>query len=167
VIFLGVMFYLDIIKYFVSPDYFAGLGVVPVVMLGELFFGIYFNLSVWYKLTDRTKWGAYFSTLGCIVTVAIIILFVPRYGFMACAYASFTSNLLIMLLSYFTGQKYFPVRYDLKSAFIYGVLAAICYLAAMLPQIDSEILRISYRTVILLLFVGFAYYKEFLASPIK
>jgi O-antigen/teichoic acid export membrane protein len=166
VIFLGVMFYLDIIKYFVRPDYFSGLGVVPVIMLGELFFGIYFNLSVWYKLTDRTKWGVYFSIIGCTVTVAIIIAFVPLYGFMACAFASLISNLLIMLLSYFIGQKYFPVRYDLKSALIYGVFAAMCYLAAMLPQIDSEILRISYRTVILLVFAGFACYKEFLA-PVK
>jgi uncharacterized membrane protein len=85
---------------------------------------------------------------------------------MACAFASFISNLLIMLLSYFVGQKYFPIEYDLKSALIYGVLSAICYLAAMLPEIDSEIVRISYRTVILLIFIGFSYYKEFVKKKL-
>ena len=83
VIFLGVTFYLDLLKHYVDARYYAGLSVVPIVMLGELFFGIYFNLSVWYKLTDRTQWGAYFSTAGCVMTVAVIVLFVPHYGFMA------------------------------------------------------------------------------------
>jgi O-antigen/teichoic acid export membrane protein len=166
VIFLGVMFYLDIIKHFVAFNYFAGLKVVPIVMLGDLFFGIYFNLSVWYKLTDRTKWGAWFSTIGCISTVIIVVLFVPRYGFIACAWASFVSNLLMVLLSYFIGQKYFFIKYDLKSALIYGVLAAICYIAAMLPQIDSEILKMTYRSFILLIFICFAFNKEFLKKKI-
>ena len=76
-IFLGVMFYIDIIKYFVGSRYYDGLQVVPIVMLGEFFFGIYFNLSFWYKLIDQTQWGAYFSIIGCASTVAIIILFAP------------------------------------------------------------------------------------------
>ena len=84
-IFLGVMFYIDILKYFVGPAYYPGLRVVPIVMLGELFFGIYFNLSLWYKLIDQTRWGAYFSTIGCVATVSIILLFGPSYGYMACA----------------------------------------------------------------------------------
>lgn len=74
IIFLGVMYYLDILKYFVDAKYYPGLRVVPIVMLGELFFGIYFNLSFWYKLIDQTQWGAYFSTIGCVVTVLMIVL---------------------------------------------------------------------------------------------
>ena len=153
-IFLGVMFYIDILKYFVTSDYYDGLRVVPVVMLGELFFGVYYNLSVWYKLTDKTHWGAIFSTIGCMLTVAIIFLFVPRYGFMACAWASFASNLLMMLLSYFIGQKHFPIAYDLRSALFYAIIAAVCYAAAMLPSIPSIVLRLAYRTIILLLFIA-------------
>lgn len=155
VIFLGVMFYLDILKYFVAPDYYPGLRVVPIVMLGELFFGIYFNLSFWYKLTDQTKWGAYFSIIGCIVTVSIIILFAPTYGYMACAWASFICNLLMMVLSYVFGQMKFPIPYDLKSAFIYFALAGALFVAGMLPTIDSEACRLLYRTLLLLLFVAF------------
>ncbi|MCC8198811.1 MAG: oligosaccharide flippase family protein [Tannerellaceae bacterium] len=155
VIFLGVMFYLDILKYFVSPEYYPGLRVVPIVMLGELFFGIYFNLSFWYKLMDQTQWGAYFSVIGCIATVTIILLFGPYYGYMACAWASFCCNLLMMFLSYFVGQKKFPIQYDLRSAFIYFALAGGIYLAGMLPVISSEMIRLTYRTILLFLFVGF------------
>lgn len=166
VIFLAVMFYLDIIKIFVSPEYYSGLSVVPIVMLGELFFGIYFNLSIWYKLTDQTKWGAYFSITGCITTVIIIVLFVPIYGFMACAWAAFISNLLMMLLSYFIGQKKFPVAYDLRSASIYGVIAAVCYAAGILPPIESVPLRLIYRSFILILFLIFIIKRDLPLSEI-
>lgn len=154
-IFIGVTFYLDVLKYFVVPDYYPGLRVVPVVMLGELFFGIYFNLSLWYKLTDQTQWGAYFSILGSVITIFIIIAFVPAYGFMACAWASFVCNFVMMILSYFFGQKKYPVKYDLKSAAIYAFVAALLYAAGMLPEIESEVLRLTYRTVLLGLFVLF------------
>ncbi|MDR2472658.1 MAG: oligosaccharide flippase family protein [Tannerella sp.] len=157
VIFLGVMFYLDIIKYFVGEQYYSGLSVVPLVMLGELFFGIYFNLSVWYKLTDQTRWGAYFSIIGCIATVLIIILFVPTFGFIACAWASVASNLLMMLLSYFIGRKRYPIKYDLRSALIYSLLAAVCYCTAMLPTFENDTVKMAYKTVILSVFLAFIY----------
>lgn len=151
-IFLGVTFYLDILKYIVTFDYFSGLQVVPIVMIGEVFFGIYFNLSIWYKLTDKTHWGAIFSIIGCALTIAIIIGFVPRYGFIACAWASIISNFVMMLLSYFIGQKKFPIAYNLRSALFYFIIAALCYSAAMLPTIASTLLRLSYRTIIMLVF---------------
>lgn len=154
VIYLSVMYYLDILKYFVAPEYYPGLRVVPIVMLGELFFGIYFNLSFWYKLTDRTQWGAYFSIIGCTATVAVIFCFAPTYGYMACAWASFASNLLMMLLSYFIGQRIYPIRYDLRSALSYGILAAAFYAAGMLPEISSGWLRLGYRTVLLFAFLA-------------
>ncbi|MDR0699429.1 MAG: polysaccharide biosynthesis C-terminal domain-containing protein [Tannerella sp.] len=160
IIFIGVIFYLDLLKHFVEKEYYPGLTVVPIVMLGELFFGIYYNLSAWYKLTDKTQWGAWFSITGCIVTVVIIVGYVPYYGFIACAWASFASNLLMMLLSYFVGQKKFPVKYDLRSAFTYVVIAAICYVAGMMPQIDSIFLRLTYRTVIFAVFIGIVIKKD-------
>ena len=153
-IFLAVMFYIDIFKHIVPASYYPGLRVVPIVMLGELFFGIYFNLSFWYKQIDQTQRGAYFSTIGCVATILIIVLFAPTYGYMACAWASFVSNLVMMLLSYFIGQKKFPIQYDLKSVITYSVLATVFYLAGMLPTIESEILRLGYRTLLLCLFVG-------------
>jgi len=166
VIFLAVTFYLDLLKYFVTFDYYTGLRVVPIVMLGEFFFGIYFNLSIWYKLTDKTHWGAIFSLIGCALTVAINIVFVPHYGFIACAWASFASNLVMMLLSFFVGQKKFPITYNLRSALFYTVVAAVCYSCAMLPPIGSVVVRLSYRTVVLLLFMAVIIKKDLPLSEI-
>lgn len=160
VIFLGVMYYLDILKYFVAPEYYPGLRVVPIVMLGELCFGIYFNLSFWYKLTDQTQWGAYFSIIGCVTTVAVILCFAPAYGYMACAWASLLSNLLMMLLSYFIGQRCYPIPYDLRTAAFYTALAAAFYAAGMLPEIQSEWLRLGYRTLLLLAFLAVIIWRD-------
>lgn len=159
-IFLGVMFYLDLLKYFVGPNYYPGLRVVPIVMLGEFFFGIYFNLSLWYKLIDQTEWGAYFSAAGCVATVAIILWLGPTYGYMACAWASFACNLLMMLLSYLIGQRKYPIRYDLKSAAVYSLLAAGLYVVAMYPDIESVAFRLLYRTGWLAVYIAFAIKRD-------
>jgi len=165
-IFLGVMFYIDILKYFVGPAYYPGLRVVPIVMLGELFFGIYFNLSLWYKLIDQTRWGAYFSTIGCVATVSIILLFGPSYGYMACAWAGFTGYGVAMLLSYFVGQKKYPIRYDLKSIGCYVLLAAILYVIAEYVPIGNIYLRMAFRTLLLSLFVAYIIKRDLPLSQI-
>ena len=87
--FLAVVFYLDILRYLIGRDYWEGLRVVPVVMMAEIFMGVYFNLSFWYKLIDETRWGAWFSLAGCTVLVALNVLLIPRFGYMACAWAGF------------------------------------------------------------------------------
>lgn len=159
-IFLGAMFYMDIFKHLVSANYYAGLRVVPIVMLGEFFFGIYFNLSFWYKMIDETKWGAWFSAIGCVVTVGIILGFGPRYGYMACAWASFFCNLLMMTLSFVIGQKKYPVPYDYKSALIYTALAIVLYGVAMIPDFRSDWTRMLYRTPIFLIYIVFAIKRD-------
>lgn len=126
-IFLGVMFYLDILKYFISPKYFSGLQVVPVIMLAELFFGVFFNLSLWYKLTDKTIWGMWFSLLGLAVTVALNIIFVPRYGYMACAWAAFACYAVMMLASYFVGKAKHPIGYETGRIISYFAIAMVIY----------------------------------------
>lgn len=128
-IFMGVMFYIDIVKYFISPRYFSGLRVVPVIMLAELFFGIFFNLSLWYKLTDKTVWGMWFSLLGLAVTLGVNALLVPRIGYMGCAWAAFASYGTMMLASYFVGRVKFPIGYPVGRIFSYCVIAAALYLA--------------------------------------
>ena len=106
--FLIVMFYLDLLKYILTPGYWPGLKVVPIVMGAELLMGVYFNLSFWYKLIDETKWGAYFSILGCIAIISLNILFVPKFGYMASAWAGFVGYLLVTILSYVVGQRSTP-----------------------------------------------------------
>lgn len=126
-IFLVTVGYIDIIKYLIPVKYHVGLKVVPIVLMGELFFGIYFNLSLWYKLTDQTKWGAYISIFGFIITILINVLFIPHFGYMACAWASFIANLSMMLISYFLGQKNYPIPYNLKSAGFFFLLSIILF----------------------------------------
>lgn len=126
--FLVIMFYLDIIRYLIAPDYWEGLRVVPIVMFSGIFMGIYFNLSFWYKLIDETKWGAYFSLIGCGIIVALNIILVPHYGYMACAWASFVGYFIIMLLSYVVGQKKYPIHYPLKEIAFYFVGTLALYL---------------------------------------
>ncbi|MBR0065324.1 MAG: lipopolysaccharide biosynthesis protein [Paludibacteraceae bacterium] len=121
-ILLGVIFYLDIFRYIVSSAYWEGLKIVPVVLWTYVFQGVYFNLSFWYKLTDETKWGAYFSLIGLAITLVLQIAGVPRIGYWASCGSSFVCYFVIMLLSYFIGQKKAPIPYDLKRIGGYTVL---------------------------------------------
>ena len=152
--FLAVMFYLDILKHLIGRDYWEGLRVVPIVMMAEIFMGVYFNLSFWYKLIDQTRWGAWFSLAGCVVLVAVNVALVPRYGYMACAWGGFAGYGVAMLLSYFVGQKKYPIRYDLKAIGGYVLLAAVLYAAGTYLPIDNLWLRLLWRTVLLLAFLA-------------
>ena len=116
---------------------------------------IIFTLLAWYKLIDETRWGAYFSLTGCAVLVLINVLLIPRYSYMACAWAGFAGYGTAMLLSYFVGQKKFPIRYDLKAIGRYVLLAVVLYLAAEYVPIDNLWLRLAWRTVLLLVFVAY------------
>ena len=153
--FLSVMFYIDILKYILKPDYWIGLRVVPIVMMAEIFMGIYFNLSFWYKLTDDTRWGAYFSLIGCGVLILVNILFVPTYSYMACAWAGFAGYGVAMLLSYFVGQKKYPIAYDLKGIFRYVLLAAVLYGISEVLPFQNLWLLTALRTLLLAIFVGY------------
>jgi O-antigen/teichoic acid export membrane protein len=153
-VFLGVMFYLDIIKYFIRPDYFGALPVVPVVLIGELFFAVYFNLSIWYKLNDKTYWGAIFSSIAFVVIIFINIIFIPKYSYMACAWAAFVGNGLIMLISYFIGQKKYPIKYDLKSIGFYSLLTAVLFTVSYYVPIKDEYLHIGFNTLLLFIYIG-------------
>ena len=164
--FLAVMFYLDLLRYLVAKGYWEGLGVVAIVMLAEICKGIYFNLSFWYKLTDKTYWGAYFSVIGCVIIVVLNILFVPVYGYLASAWASVAVYAVILLLSYWIGQKEYPIRYDLKSLGLYVLLAAVLYVIGEQVPIPNLVLRLAFRTVLLLLFIAYIIKKDLPLSQI-
>jgi O-antigen/teichoic acid export membrane protein len=158
--FLAVVMYMPILKYLVGEDYHAGLRVVPIVMMAEIFMGIYFNLSFWYKLIDETWWGAIFSAIGCIVLLAINFIFVPKYGYMACAWGGFAGYGVCMILSYFVGQKKAPIPYDLKSAFIYFAIAVALFFAQKNIRIESTIWTLVVNTGLLLVFFAFICWME-------
>ncbi len=158
--FLAVVMYMPILKYLVGEDYHAGLRVVPIVMMAEIFMGIYFNLSFWYKLIDETWWGAIFSAIGCAVLLAINFIFVPQYGYMACAWGGFAGYATCMVLSYFVGQKKAPIPYDLKSAFLYFAVAIALFFVQKNIHIESTIWTLVINTGLLLVFFAFICWKE-------
>ena len=113
--FLAVLFYMPLLQHFVGGGYREGLGVIPIVMMAEIFMGVHFNLSFWYKLTDQNWWGAIISAIGVAVMVTINVLFVPKIGYWACAWGGFAGYGIPMLISWFLGQKKYPIPYDLKA----------------------------------------------------
>ena len=152
---LVVVGYRDILRYIIHRDYWEGLQVVPIVMAAEIMMGVYFNLSFWYKLIDKTIWGAYFSGIGCIVLVAINIIFVPRYGYMACAWAGFAGYATAMTLSYIIGQKKYPIAYPLGSMAIYVAITVLFYTVMTYANNHfSTGWALLCNTIVLLLFVA-------------
>ena len=159
--FIVVMGYINILRHIIGRDYWEGLKVVPIVMAGTIMMGVYFNLSFWYKLIDKTIWGAYFSGIGCFVLVLINIIFVPQYGYMACAWAGFIGYATAMTLPYFVGQKKFPINYPLKSIGIYVLMTvfffiAITYSNQYLPKIHA----LAVNTLIIFAFVAHIIYHD-------
>lgn len=151
--FLAVIAYLDILKHLIAPDYWSGLQVVAIVMAAEIMMGIYFNLSFWYKLIDQTLWGALFSGIGCLVLIAVNVIFVPRYGYIACAWAGCAGYGTAMLLSYFVGQRKYPIAYPLRSIFGYTLLAAAIYTGFKLLPTMPLLPAAALKTLGLLIFI--------------
>ena len=168
-ILLGVIFYLDIFRYIVSSAYWEGLQIVPVVLWTYVFQGIYFNLSFWYKLTDETKWGAYFSIIGLVITLVLQIVGVPRIGYWASCGSSLVCYFVIMCLSYFIGQKKAPIPYDLKNIGAYtaltlGLLAV--YYAIRLYYVHNMWLLMAIGTVLIGVYLFVLTRKDFPLSQI-
>ena len=165
--FLVVMGYIDILKFLIGKDYWNGIGVIPIVMAAEIMMGIYFNLSFWYKLIDKTIWGAWFSGIGCAVLIAINVIFVPQYGYLACAWAGFAGYGTAMTLSYFVGQKYYPIKYDLSGIGKYVALALICFVIMKLCRdYIGGLWLILPNTLLILLFLAYIVKKDFPIEPI-
>ena len=165
--FLAVMAWIDVLKHIIAPDYWSGLKVVPIVMAAEIMMGIYFNLSFWYKLIDKTIWGAYFSGVGCAVLIAINVLFVPTYGYMACAWAGFAGYGTAMVLSYFVGQRHYPISYPLKDIGLYVALAAVLFAAMTLTPMPGRWAPTAVRTALLLVFCAVVFKREHMGAMLR
>lgn len=161
--FLVVMGYIDVLRHIIGRDYWEGLRVVPIVMAAEILMGVYFNLSFWYKLIDRTIWGAWFSGIGCVVLIAVNVIFVPQYGYMACAWAGFAGYGTAMILSYFVGQKYYPINYPLKSIGVYVAITLLFFIVMHLAEVyvPNMALRLAINTACIVLFVAHTIHYDF------
>jgi O-antigen/teichoic acid export membrane protein len=161
--FLMVMGYMDVLKLVIirDPGYWAGLRVVPIVMLAEIMMGVYFNLSFWYKLIDKTIWGAWFSGAGCLVLILVNVYGIPRWGYMACAWGGVAGYGTAMVLSYVVGQMKYPIKYPMGDIACYVVLAAILFLVMNYTSgLWSTPIRLAVNTMLLLVFGAYVVYKD-------
>ena len=161
-LFLGTMMNLPIIQRVVSENYRTGLAVVPILLLANLCVGVYWNLSIWFKLTGQTKFGAMITILGAIITLVINFMGIPKFGYMACAWATFASYSIMMILSYVLGQKYYPVKYNLRSIFVFSIIALSFYfISTIYSGMENTILKLVLNNILLALFAFIFYKLEF------
>ena len=159
--FLGVMGYLPILKYMIGSDYWEGLKVIPIVMAAEIMMGIFFNLSFWYKLIDKTIYGALFSMAGCIVLLTVNIWGIPRFSYMACAWGGVAGYGTAMLLSYFVGQRINPIPYPIRSIAAYTAIAAMFYgVMVLVPKEWPVWIYLGISTVLCLAFAALIFWRE-------
>ncbi|MBQ2047206.1 MAG: polysaccharide biosynthesis protein, partial [Muribaculaceae bacterium] len=159
-IFLGVMFYLDIFKYIISAKYYEGLVVVPILLAAELCYGIVFNLSLWYKNIDKTYWAIVFTLIGFVVMISIIITCVPVYGYIACAWAALACNAVMMICSYIIGNKVNPIKYETSRILSYVVVAGVLFVAATFISTPYMWLDLTIRTLLIFIYIAIVIKRE-------
>ncbi len=161
-VFLAVALNIDIFKYFIQNEsYWVGLDVVPILLLANVFLGVYFNQSIWYKLSGQTKYGAYIAINGAIITIVINVIFIPIYGFRASAWATLIVYAFQMLFSYYLGQKYYPIKYNLRKFFLYlGAALVLYFLSTILNMEPESILKFVVNNTFILLYVAMVWFIE-------
>ena len=161
--FLCVVGWMPLLQYIIGEEYREGLGVVPIVMAAEIMMGVYFNLSFWYKLIDKTIYGAWFSLAGCAVLFAVNILFIPQYGYWACAWGGVAGYGTAMILSYVVGQKKNPIPYPMRSIATYVLMTVI--LTTMMNWSSEQfgfgmIGQLAWNTLCILFFVSYILHHD-------
>ena len=159
--FLCVMAWLPALRYMVGADYWQGLRVVPIVMAAEIMMGVYFNLSFWYKLIDKTIYGAVFSIVGCTVLLTVNFYGIPRMSYMACAWGGFAGYGTAMVLSYIVGQKKNPIPYPMRSMAGYVLLAVVLYvLITLVPDEWPVLLRLAAGTALVVVYAAYTVWRD-------
>ena len=160
--FLCVVGWMPLLQYIIGADYREGLGVVPIVMAAEIMMGVYFNLSFWYKLIDKTIYGAWFSLAGCIVLFAVNILLIPKYSYWACAWGGVAGYGTAMVLSYIVGQKKNPIPYPMKDITIYVVATAALFIVMkLIPASTPMLLTLTINTLLIVIFTALIVKRDF------
>jgi O-antigen/teichoic acid export membrane protein len=162
VMFLVVVLYLHVFKYFIGESYWQGLSVVPILLLANFSLGIYWNLNMWFKLTKKTNFGAYMAGIGAVITIVGNYIFIPVYGYEACAWVTFVTYVSLTVLSYFLGQKHYPIPYNLRKVFLYIGLAVLIYFISSPfdPEESFTGLMWLYHTGLLLAYIAIVLFIE-------
>lgn len=159
-VFLGVTLNLDVILLLLEEKFRVGKAVVPIVLLGQLFLGIYYNLSIWYKLTEKTIWGLYISLFGAAITIVLLFTLVPSIGYMGAAWATLASFFAMMMLSFYQGRKHYPVPYDYKSIVLYISLSVVFWLVFSGAELQGLAQQSVVAATLIIIFAAFVWAVE-------
>jgi O-antigen/teichoic acid export membrane protein len=159
---LATQLNLSWLQYFIGKDYRVGLKVVPILLLANLCLGVVYNLSIWYKLSQQTKFGALIAIVGAVITILVNIIFVPKFSYMACAWATLAAYAGMLVISYILGQKYFPIKYNLRALIFYASVAVFIMLISWgFSGLFSGIIKLILNNLLVLLFAWLIYKLEF------
>jgi len=159
-IYLFVLLFMNVIRHFIGPQYYEGLGVVPVLLMASLFLGIFYNLSIWFKLKDKTIYGAWLAIFGAVLTILLNYLLIPEYGYYGASWATFIVYFSMMLLSYFLGKKYYPVPYEIGKIALYPLgVALLAFLYSEFMPMEGLISWIM-KSLIIAAFAAIVYLTE-------
>jgi O-antigen/teichoic acid export membrane protein len=161
-LFLATTLNLDWIKLFIGPNFRSGLNVVPILLMANLCLGVVYNLAIWYKLNGQTKYGAIIAIVGAIITIVVNVIFVPHYSYVASAWATLAAYSGMMVLSYVLGQKYFPIKYNIKAITVYTLIALGFYFISLTYNgMENVILKVILNNLFVAFFVFILYKLEF------
>ena len=160
-IFLSVMLFIDVVKYFIPNEAFwVGLKVVPILLSANICLGIYYNQSIWYKLSGKTKYGAYIGVVGAVITVVLNFIWIPKFGYMGSAWATLICYASMMFLSFILSRKHYPIKYDLPKVFFYLGLAIGIYFLSIQIALPVGVEKYGVHTLIIIGFLAVAYFLE-------
>ena len=165
-IFIGVVVFIDVIKFFIDEKYWEGLRIIPMVLIANLMLGIFYNLSVWYKINDKTRFGAYFAIIGAVITVVINLALIPVISYHACAIAKLACYSAMAVLSYIVSRKHYAVQYHLKSIAIYFIVAFGIVAVNNFITIDATIFKYMVKILLIFTFLLFVFFYEKLYKSI-
>lgn len=160
IIFLGMTLYIDLVKLLIDRGYHEGLKVVPLILIANLFFGIFFNLSIWYKIKDLTRYGAYIALIGATVTLLLNFLLIPVMGYMGSALAVLVCFMVMMVITYIWGQKHYYVPYDLKRLAIYFAGGMALFMISFLFSGWTMVLKLVMNTLLMIVYFGMTLFLE-------
>jgi O-antigen/teichoic acid export membrane protein len=149
---LGILLYLDVIKLIIGREFRGAIGVIPILLLAYIFIGIFYNLSVWYKLTNKTIYGAFLALGGTIITIILNFILIPKYGYWGSAWATFSCYFFMMIASYFIGRRKFEVNYDIRKILFYLFIACIIYYITTIFNFEHLLIKMIFHTFLMITF---------------
>jgi O-antigen/teichoic acid export membrane protein len=159
-IFLVTTLFLDVALLMIGKDFREGKEIIPILLMANLFLGVFYNLSIWYKLTNKTKFGAYIAIMGAVITLALNLILIPRIGYVGSAWATFFCYGFMMLISFILGQKYYPIQYNFKRLGTYLLLAVGFYLVGTYFSPENVVLKYVLNSLFIVVFLAIAYVMD-------